>query len=249
MAGFKKGARGGMLCPMGKLTPAIIKELTEPGRYSDVEGLFLQISPSGGKSWLMRVQINGRRRDIGLGELRRVSLRDARLEAAAIKKLAKSGVDPFEERRKVEIGIPTFEQAAKRAHAEMIRGLPRQPRKTRHFAALSHAQVPAFMKHLLARRISSSRMALEALILTAVRSGEVRGTKWAELSEDLTLLTIPAERMKADAEHVVPLSPQAADVFRQARTLRMRGYDLIFPGATSGSALSDRRGKQSSKAP
>lgn len=97
---------------MGKLTPGLIKELSEPGRYSDGEGLLLQISPSGGKSWLMRVQVNGRRRDIGLGELRHVSLRDARLEAAAIKKLAKSGVDPLDERRKVEIVIPTFEQAA-----------------------------------------------------------------------------------------------------------------------------------------
>lgn len=306
---------------MGKLTPALIKELTEPGRYSDGEGLLLQISPSGGKSWLMRVQVNGRRRDIGLGELRHVSLRDARLEAAAIKKLAKSGVDPLDERRKVEIVIPTFEQAAKRAHAEMIKGwkngkhtkqwiktlelyaypklgklkvnqiegplirnvlaeiwldipetarrvrqrigtvldwsyangfrtseapmrsiskgLPRQPRKSGHFAALPHAEVPAFMKRLRARGISSSRLALEALILTAVRSGEVRGARWPELNDELTLWTIPAERMKAGVEHVVPLSLQAADVFRQARALRTKGCDLIFPGATSGSSLSD----------
>lgn len=306
---------------MGKLTPTLIKELTEPGRYSDGEGLLLQISPSGGKSWLMRVQVNGRRRDIGLGELRHVSLRDARLEAAAIKKLAKSGIDPLEERRKVEIVIPTFEQAAKLAHAEMIKGwkngkhtkqwiktlelyaypklgklkvdqiegpiirdvlaeiwldipetarrvrqrigtvldwsyangfraseapmrsiskgLPRQPRKSGHFAALPHAEVPAFMKRLRARGISSSRLALEALILTAVRSGEVRGAKWPELDDDLTLWTIPAERMKAGTEHTVPLSRQAADVFRQAQALRIKGCDLIFPGATSGSALSD----------
>ena len=306
---------------MGKLTPALIKELSEPGRYSDGEGLLLQISPSGGKSWLMRVQVNGRRRDIGLGELRHVSLRDARLEAAAIKKLAKSGVDPLDERRKVEIIIPTFEQAAKRAHAEMIKGwkngkhtkqwiktlelyaypklgklkvnqiegplirdvlaeiwldipetarrvrqrigtvldwsyangfrtseapmrsiskgLPRQPRKSGHFAALPHAEVPAFMKRLSARGISSSRLALEALILTAVRSGEIRGARWPELNDELTLWTIPAERMKAGVEHVVPLSLQAADVFRQARALRIKGCDLIFPGATSGSSLSD----------
>jgi integrase len=306
---------------MGKLTPALIKELTEPGRYSDGEGLLLQISPSGGKSWLMRVQVNGRRRDIGLGELRHVSLRDARLEAAAIKKLAKTGVDPLDERRKVEIVIPTFEQAAKRAHAEMMRGwkngkhtkqwiktlelyaypklgklkvdsieaplirdvlaeiwleipetarrvrqrigtvldwsyangfrtseapmrsiskgLPRQPKKTGHFAALPHAEVPGFMKRLRARGISSSRLALEVLVLTAVRSGEVRGARWSELDDDLTLWTIPAERMKAGFEHAVPLSPQAADVFQQARALRIKDCDLIFPGATSGSTLSD----------
>ena len=69
----------------------------------------------------MRVQINGRRRDIGLGEVRHVSLRNARLEAAAIKKLAASGVDPLEERRKVRVVIPTFEAAAKMAHAELVK--------------------------------------------------------------------------------------------------------------------------------
>ena len=321
LVGFKSGACGGIFHDMGKLNPTLIKALTEPGRYSDGEGLLLQISSSGGKSWVMRVQVNGRRRDIGLGELRHVSLREARLEAAAIKKLARSGVDPLEERRKVEIVIPTFEQAAKRAHAEMIKGwkngkhtkqwiktlelyaypklgklkvdkiegpiirdvlaeiwlkipetarrvrqrigavldwsyangfrtseapirsiskgLPRQPKKTGHFAALPHAEVPAFMKHLRARGISSSRLALEALLLTAVRSGEVRGARWSELDDELTLWTIPAERMKAGFEHAVPLSPQAADVFRQARTLRINGCDLIFPGATAGSTLSD----------
>jgi len=107
---------------MGKLTSDMVKELSAPGRYSDGGGLLLQISPSGGKSWLMRIQINGRRRDIGLGELRHVSLRNARLEAAAIKKLAASGVDPLEERRKVEVVIPTFETAAKMAHAELVKG-------------------------------------------------------------------------------------------------------------------------------
>jgi integrase len=309
------------LQPMGKLTPNLIKELTEPGRYSDGEGLLLQISASGGKSWLVRVQVNGRRRDIGLGEVRHVSLRDARLEAAAIKKLAKSGIDPLEERRKVEIVIPTFEQAAKRTHAEMVKGwkngkhtkqwiktlelyaypklgklkvdqiegplirdvlaeiwleipetarrvrqrigtvldwsyangfrsseapmrsiskgLPRQPKKTGHFAALPHAEVPAFMKRLRARGFSSSRLALEALILTVVRSGEVRGARWQELDKGLSLWTIPAERMKAGVAHTVPLSPQAAEVFRQAQKLRIDGCDLVFPGAASGSALSD----------
>jgi len=306
---------------MGKLTPAIIKDLTEPGRYSDGDGLLLQISPSGGKSWLMRVQVNGRRRDIGLGEFRHVSLRDARLEAAAIKKLAKSGVDPLEERRKVEIVIPTFEEAAKRAHAEMVKGwkngkhikqwiktlelyaypklgklkvdqiegpiirdvlaeiwldipetarrvrqrigtvldwsyangfraseapmrsiskgLPRQPKKTGHFAALPYAEVPAFLRRLRERGLSSSRLALEALILTAVRSGEVRGAKWSEFDADLTLWTIPAERTKAGIEHAVPLSRQAADVFRQAKALRIRGSELVFPGGTSEAPLSD----------
>jgi integrase len=306
---------------MGKLTSDLVKELSEPGRYSDGDGLLLQISPSGGKSWLMRIQINGRRRDIGLGQLRHVSLRNARLEAAAIKKLAVSGVDPLEERKKLEIVIPTFEAAAKLAHAELVKGwksgkhtkqwlktlelyafpqlgklkvdqidgplirdvlaeiwldipetarrvrqrigtvldwayssgfrpteaptrslskgLPRQPRKTGHFAALPYADVPAFLMNLRQRDLCASRLALEAVILTATRSGEIRGAKWSELDDDITAWTVPADRMKAGVTHVVPLSRQAAEVFRAAKVLRQRDCDLVFPGAVSGAELSD----------
>lgn len=306
---------------MGKLTSDMIKELSTPGRYSDGNGLLLQISPSGGKSWLMRIQINGRRRDIGLGELRHVSIRNARLEAAAIKKLAASGVDPLEERRKVEVVIPTFEAAAKTTHTELLKGwkngkhtkqwlktlelyafpklgklkvdqidgplirdvlaeiwldvpetarrvrqrigtvldwayssgfrpteaptrsiskgLPRQPTKKGHFAALPHSDVPAFITKLRQRDLCASRLALELVILTAARSGEARGAKWSELNEDLTLWTVPADRMKAGVTHIVPLSHQAADVFRAAKVLRQRDCDLIFPGAVRGSQLSD----------
>ena len=53
---------------MGKLTKAIIEGLKEPGRYADGDGLYLKISPSGGKSWVLRIQIKGTRRDIGLGD-------------------------------------------------------------------------------------------------------------------------------------------------------------------------------------
>ena len=48
---------------MGKLTPAKVKAVQEPGRYSDGDGLFLEVSPSGTKRWLLRIQSRGRRRD------------------------------------------------------------------------------------------------------------------------------------------------------------------------------------------
>jgi integrase len=306
---------------MGKLTKAIIEGLKEPGRYADGDGLYLKISPSGGKSWVLRIQIKGTRRDIGLGDARYVPAPTARLEAAAAKKLAAAGIDPLEERRKVAKVVPTFEQAARKAHAEMIKGwkngkhtkqwiktlelyafpklgkikvdkidgplirdvlaeiwleipetarrvrqrigtvldwsfsngfrdteapmrsiskgLPRQPKKTGHFAALPHAEVPEFMARLKAKDLSASQLALEALILTAVRSGEVRGARWPELNDDLTLWTIPGERMKAGVDHVVPLSPQAADIFRRAQVLRAEGCDLVFPSSVSATVLSD----------
>ena len=69
----------------------------------------------------MRIQVNGTRRDIGLGNARYVPVPAARLETAAAKKLAASSVDPLEERREVKRVVSTFEQAAKKAHAEMVR--------------------------------------------------------------------------------------------------------------------------------
>jgi len=99
--------------------------------------------------------------------------------------------------------------------------------------------VPAFIVKLRQRDLCASRLALEAVILTAARSGEIRGAMWSELNEDFTLWTVPAERMKAGVTHVVPLSQQAAEVFKAAKVLRQRDCDLIFPGAVSGSQLSD----------
>nr|WP_325415567.1 tyrosine-type recombinase/integrase [Sphingobium sp.] len=119
------------------------------------------------------------------------------------------------------------------------KGLPRQPKKKGHFAALPHSKVTDFIARLAAKPACASTLALEALILTAVRSGEIRGAKWSELDEELTLWTIPEDRMKMGEEHVVPLSRQAADVFRRAKTLRIKDCDLVFPGGVAGSALSD----------
>lgn len=81
----------------------------------------MKVSPSSGKSWGLRIQVNGTRRDIGLGDARYVPVETARLEAAAAKKLAAAGVDPLEERRKVRRVVLTFEQAVKKAHAERVK--------------------------------------------------------------------------------------------------------------------------------
>lgn len=75
--------------------------------------------------------------------------------------------------------------------------------------------------------------------MTAVRSGEIRGARWQELNDDLSVWTIPAERMKAGVAHAIPLSKQAADVFRVAKGFRAKGCDLVFPGQISLSPLSD----------
>jgi integrase len=80
-------------------------------------------------------------------------------------------------------------------------------------------------------------LALQFVLLTAARSGEVRGATWDEIDLERALWVIPAERMKADREHRTPLSPQAIDLLR--RLPQGEADDLVFPGAKKGRPLSD----------
>ena len=64
------------------LSATRVKALKEPGRYSDGAGLHLYVNKAGGKSWVLRITIDGRRRDIGLGGFPSVSLASARGKAA-----------------------------------------------------------------------------------------------------------------------------------------------------------------------
>lgn len=120
----------------------------------------------------------------------------------------------------------------------VTKALPRQPKKEGRFEAMPYAEVPAFLA-VLQSRTSIGRLALEALILTAARSGEIRGAKWEELDLDAGTWTVPAQRMKAGRAHVVPLSDEAALVFRRTAELRLAGTELVFPGSKRGHPLSD----------
>jgi integrase len=305
---------------MGKLTATAVKAaLAKPGRYSDGDGLFLEVRKANSGSWVVRCQKNGKRRDIGLGSASKVSLSLARIRAGEARSQIEAGIDPVAQRRKAA-GIPTFREAAALVHAEnkrtwrngkhqdqwlktlesyafpaigdrqvsevdgpavrdllaaiwldkpetarrvrqrvgavldwayskgfreaeapmrsISKGLPRQPRKSGHFAAMPFADVPAFVARLRAKE-TWSRLALEAAILTAARSGEIRGARWDELDLDAGLWTVPAERMKAGREHIVPLSPAALRVFRRAAELRTSGFAFVFQGAKRDKPMSD----------
>jgi len=104
--------------PEKALTAVQVRQLREPGRYADGNGLYLVVEPSGAKRWLLRIVVQGRRRDIGLGGLTLVSLAEAREKALTYRKLAREGGDPLAERRKVQPIVPTFAEAAERVHAE-----------------------------------------------------------------------------------------------------------------------------------
>jgi len=304
---------------MGKLSATAVKAATRPGRLGDGDGLFLIVQPSGSKSWMVRVQKNGTRRDFGLGSAAKVSLAKARERAREVRAQMEMGLDPLFERRKAQ-GIPTFREAAAKvlaAHRKtwrnekheqqwlntleayafphignvavseiagpMIRnvlaeiwlakpetarrvrqrigtvldwayasgyreteapmraitkGLPRQPKKEGHFAAMPYAKVPAFITRLRERE-SFSRLALGFAIFTAARSGEVRGATWEEFDLEAKLWTIPKDRMKANREHVVPLTAPAIRIIERCAQLRIRDCPLVFPGARGNKALSD----------
>jgi integrase len=126
--------------------------------------------------------------------------------------------------------------------AAVNRSLPKQPPKIGHFEAMPYARVPEFLD-TIKEKLSMGRLALEALILTAARSGEIRGARWSELDLDAALWTIPPERTKTGERtgkpHIVPLSPPAVDLFRRASALRIKENDLVFHGSKRGKPLSD----------
>lgn len=308
---------------MSRLTAVAVKAAKEPGRYQDGRGLMLYVKPSGARSWILRTQVDGRRRDFGLGSALDVSLAEAREKAAETRKLYRSGVDPVAAKKTARLkasGIPTFAEAAEIvfeeqkpswknarhigqwltslekyanpvigdtridqvtapmvrealiliwldkpetarrvrqrigtvldwAHAKGYReteapmrvinkGLPKQPKRDNHFAAMPYEKIPSFVSEI-SKSPSMGRLALRFAILTAARSGEVRGAVWEEIDYEAETWTVPAERMKAGREHIVPLSAAAMDVLREAETLRSgREGEPIFRGVRGG-PLSD----------
>lgn len=309
---------------MGKLTAVAVRNLKEPGRYSDGQGLMLVVAKDGSRKWVLRIQVDGRRRDFGLGAAAQVSLAEARDAGATIRKQVKAGQDPRAERRRARETIPTFSEAAFQVHKEhkpswknakhaaqwlstleqhafpalgsvrvdkvdgpmvrdvladiwlripetarrvrrrigtvldwayakgyrqfeaptrsISRGLPKQPRAREHFAAMPYGDVPGFLTRLQGSDTTGEtvRLAFEFLILTAVRSGEMRGARWSEIDFAAKLWTIPKERMKAGKAHVVPLSARAVAILERMRELR-RGADqaLVFEGTKLGRLMSD----------
>lgn len=316
---------------INRLSARTVQTLSEPGRHADGDGLYLVVDEGGGKRWVYLYRLAGRRREMGLGPLRSVSLAQARELAGRARALAAQGQDPVEARqaaapapepapepvRKVppfsavadafmddradewrnakhrqqwrntlttyaanlwsmpvdEIGTPEVLAALrpiwreKPETASRLRGriervldaakveghregenparwrghlehtLPKAGKLTRgHHAALPYAEVPGFVSNLRARVADSAR-ALELIILTAARSGEVRGMRASEVDLETAVWTVPAERMKGGRIHRVPLSRRALDLLAP-RLAAIGPDDFVFTNSRGG-ALSD----------
>ena len=303
-----------------------VTNLKTPGHHAvgGVPGLALQITDSGARSWVLRVLIGSKRRDVGLGAFPTVKLADARRLAAEHKELIRKGIDPVEERRKaraalVEAQAPimTFMKAAREVHAiiaptlkndkyrkqwieeierhcstiggvdvgiltndhilevltpiwatktataakirdrlekildwakvkgyrhgdnpaqwkgnlEALLPKPSKIAQKGHFKAMPYKDLPAFMQQLRAAEGLGAR-ALEFLIMTVVRSANVREAKWDEIDFDEKTWSIPGNRMKTGHPHVVPLPESAVDFLRALP--RLEGTDIVFPSTRSG---------------
>jgi len=290
-----------------ELGPLAVSRLASPGLHfvGGVAGLALQVNERGARSWVLRVQVGDKRRDMGLGGFPDVSLAGAREAARAARAKVRDGIDPVANSRALRSAMKADQAQAKTfkfcalayidtheagwrnaKHAQQWRntldtyaypligellvrdiGLPHvlavlEPiwtKKTEtasrlrgrlesildwattrgyraglnparwkghldtvlpaagtvanagHHSALPVGEIGAFMKTLRSQA-GMSAQALEFTILTAARSGEVRGARWTEIDLDAATWTVPGERMKAGKEHRVPLSDVALAV-------------------------------------
>ena len=115
--------------PQKALSAAFVRS-APPGRHADGNGLYLFVQPSGTRSWIQRLLVRGRRRELGLGSLALVPLAEAREKALVNRKLARQGGDPLAEKRRSQ-AVPTFAEAAMRVLEQKRAGWrnPRHPRE------------------------------------------------------------------------------------------------------------------------
>lgn len=313
---------------LNRLKEKQVANAPEGKRLPDGGGLWL--STIRGKSWVFVYTRDGKRREIGLGSCKAVTLRDARRLAAEAREALKDGREPVSPRKaaksqpeeaeaapvtfggyaetyisRVEGGwkspvhrqqwrqslrdhaaalqampLPEISTAdvlavlepiwqAKPETASRVRGriekilsaalaeglIPRpyeNPARWKdhlehslggrkklvrgHHAALPYEDAPAFMAALRARSALSA-MCLEFTILTAARSGEALGATWGEIDIESALWTIPASRMKAKAEHRVPLSPAAIEILKELCPAEPAATAKVF--AINGAARSN----------
>ena len=294
--------------PQKALPPAFVRS-APPGRHADGNGLYLFVQPSGTRSWIQRLLVRGRRRELGLGSVALVPLAEAREKALANRKLARQGGDPLAEKRRAE-GIPTFAEAAMRvleqkrdgwrnpkhsrewlsslsrfafprigkvpvsevtsadvleiltplwhrkaATAKRVRQrlrvvlewavameyridnpcdrigsvLGAQRDVTEHMQAVPHREAAAVIRKVRGSgALPAARLALEFLVLTAARWGEVRWAAWEEIDRDGRVWTVPAGRAKMNRQHRVPLCGRALEILDAAQKLEGGASPLVF---------------------
>ncbi len=148
---------------MGKLTALKVKS-AGAGRHPDGDGLYLFVREAGSRQYVLRIQADGKRRDLGLGtaetqsrtkeqqataekigllDRRSLTLSEARDKADAYRRLVKAGIDPVAEREKTAVVIPTFEKAARACHEQLKEGWRNAKHRDSWLASLENHVFPA----------------------------------------------------------------------------------------------------------
>ena len=139
----------------------------------------------------------------------------------------------------IALGLRSGENPARwRGHLQNL--LPSQSKVSRvqHFKAMAYTDVPVFFRDLR-QRDAVSACAMAFSILTAARSGEVRGLSWDEIDMDQAIWTIPEERTKAGRPHRIPLSSEALAVLHRMKAIQVDGEEHVFPGRWPGRQMSE----------
>lgn len=123
-----------------------------------------------------------------------------------------------------------------KGHLDQLLAKPSKVGKTKHYPALPYAEIGAFME-ALRKQEGTGAAAVAFTILTAARSGETRGATWDEIDLKERVWKIPGARMKAQRDHVVPLSDAACEVIKRMQESKLDEY--VFPGRKAGKPMSD----------
>jgi integrase len=124
-----------------------------------------------------------------------------------------------------------------RGHLDHLLPRPSKVRGVEHYAAMSHPELPGFMTALRGETGIAAR-ALEFVVLTAARTGEVLGATWTEIDWQTRTWTIPAGRMKSGEEHRVPLCARAIEILEKLQPLTSAVGEFLFAGSRLGRPLS-----------
>ena len=125
------------------------------------------------------------------------------------------------------------------ADRALLKVLPPVKRLKKHHSSLPYEQLPGALAQVRESTAHAlTKLALEFLVLTAARSGEVRKANWAEVNWDTRTWEIPAIKMKARRLHRVPLSDRALVILQEAWAISAPD-GLVFPARPGGKAVSD----------
>jgi integrase len=125
-----------------------------------------------------------------------------------------------------------------KGHLDHLLPAKTKVRRVKHHAAMAYPELPAFITALREQDGIGAR-ALEFLVLTAARTGEVIGARWKEIDLKNRLWTVPAERMKAGKEHRVPLCPRAISILQAMKPENVESGAFAFPGSQPRKAQSN----------